>query len=322
MSEPNLIRSLPQAIDPLAPCLRGRYDDHLVSVRRAGPPDDRAEDPGLVVRTDHFRFCLAERGRRIEVSHWLRPDELDNDVAGLLADELFAPGWLAGVEIFERVFTGVVRSCINDPLLAWGTFYGNTLARIRQCWRAPTGANGHGRTPISGFAPVYGHALQLIPVGQVLDVGSCFGFLPLLLAERPANTVTASDLSGGTMRLLKAVAAARGLRVRTLVCDAARIPVPDGWVDTVSVIHLLEHITPEHGSAVIREALRVARHLVVVAVPVEQESTAAYGHIRTFDLRELAELGGRSGYHHSVHDYHGAWLVLHVDRPNGDAAGR
>ena len=83
-------------------------------------------------------FCLWERGRRIEVSHWLRPDQLDNDLAGLLAEELFAPGWLSGVDIFERVFTGVVRSCVHDPLLAWNTFYGNTLARIHQCWRTAT----------------------------------------------------------------------------------------------------------------------------------------------------------------------------------------
>src|ERR1017187_9796540 len=88
-------------------------------------------------------------------------------------------------------------------------------------------------------------------IRYVLDLGSCFGFLPLLLAERPANTVTASDLSGGTMGLLSAVAAARGLQVNTLVCDAARIPVPDGWADTVSVIHLLEHVSPDHGRAVI-----------------------------------------------------------------------
>ena len=149
---------------------------------RAEQPRGGAGKPGPVVRTEHF--CLTERGRRIEVSHWLRPDQLDNDVAGLLAEELFAPGWLSGAEIFERVFTGVVRSCIDDPLLAWSTFYGNTLARIRQCWRTPAAAHGHGHT-ISEFAPVYAHALQLIPAGQVLDVGSCFGFLPLLLAERP-----------------------------------------------------------------------------------------------------------------------------------------
>ena len=311
MSDPNLIPSLPQTIDPFAPCRPGRYDDYLVSVLRDEQPRDGAGDPGPVVRTEHF--CLTERGRgRIEVCHWLRPDQLDNDVTGLLADELFAPGWLSGAEVFERVFTGVVRSCIDDPLLAWGTFYGNTLARIRQCWRAPDTVNGPGQTTISGFAPVYAHALQLIPAGQVLDVGSCYGFLPLLLAERPANTVTASDLSGGSMCLLKAVAAARGLQVSTLVCDAARIPVPDRWADTVSLIHLLEHVSPDHGSAVISEAVRVARHQVVVAVPVEEEPVAPYGHVRTFDLRQLSELGDRAGHLHSVHEHHGGWLVLDV----------
>jgi len=310
MSEPSPIRSLPQVIDPLAPCLPGRYDDHLVSVLRAAPFRGGTADRRPVVRTDHF--CFTERGHRIEVRHWLQPDQLDNDLAGLLADELFAPGWLSGADIFERVFTGIVRSCVGDPLLAWNTFYGNTLARIRQCWRAPAARAGYRHT-ISDFAPVYAHALQLIPDGQVLDVGSCFGFLPLLLAERPGNTVTASDLSGGTMRLLEAVAAGRGLQVSTLVCDAARIPVPDGWADTVSIIHLLEHLSADDGSAVIREALRVARHLVVVAVPLEQEPGAAYGHIRTFDLRQLGELGDSTGHSCSVHDYNGGWLVLEIE---------
>jgi SAM-dependent methyltransferase len=307
MSQPQPIQPLPQLIDPLAPGLSGRYDDHLVTVLRAEGPHGLAGGAGHVVCTDHF--CLAERGRRIEISHWLRPDQLDNDVAGLLAGELFAPGWLSGVDMFERILTGVVRSCIDDPLLAWSTFYGNTLARVRQCWQMPASANCSGHT-ISEFAPVYAHALQLIPDGHVLDLGSCFGFLPLLLAERPGNTVTASDLSGGTMRLLATVAAARGLHVGTLVCDAARIPVPDDWTDTVSVIHLLEHMSREHAIAVLAEALRVARHQVVVAVPVEEEPTAAYGHARTFDLRQLAELGDRVGYLHSVHEYHGGWLVL------------
>jgi SAM-dependent methyltransferase len=311
MSEPSPASLLPQSIDPFAPCRTGRYDDHLVSVIRIAPPAAGPAEPGALACTDHFR--LAERDRRIEVSHWLRPDELDNDVAGLLADELFAPGWLSGPDTFERVFTGVVRSCLDDPLLAWSTFYGNTLARIRQCWRTPATAGPRGRTTISDFAPVYAHALQLIPAGQVLDVGSCFGFLPLLLAERPANTVTASDLSDGVMCVLAAVAAARGLHVVTVVCDAARIPLPDGWADTVSVIHLLEHLPPEHGSAVLQEALRVAGRQVVVAVPIEPVPTAAYGHARTFSLRELESLGDSTGHRYTVHEYHGGWLVLGAD---------
>jgi len=308
MSEPNPNSVLPQNIDPFAPCRAGRYDDHLVSVIRTEPPAVGPAEPGALVCTDHFR--LTERHCRIELRHWLRPDELDNDLAGLLADELFAPGWLSGPDTFERVFTGVVRSCVDDPLLAWCTFYGNTLARIRQCWRAPVPASGRGRTTISDFAPVYAHALKLIPAGQVLDVGSCFGFLPLLLAERPANTVTASDLSGGTMCLLAAMAAARGLRVITVVCDAARIPLPDGWADTVSVIHLLEHLPAEHGSAVLREALRVAGRQVVVAVPIEPVPSSAYGHIRAFSLSQLRRLGDSTGHRYTVHEYHGGWLVL------------
>jgi SAM-dependent methyltransferase len=311
MSEPQPIQSLPQLIDPLAPGPSGRYDDHLVSVVRAAEPRGHAGGAGPVVCTDHF--CVRDRGHRIEVSHWLRPDQLDNDVTGLLAEELFAPGWLSGAEIFERVFTGVVRSCLDDPMLAWGAFYGNTLARIRQCWRRPTAASDHRPTPISEFAPVYAHALQLIQAGRVLDVGSCFGFLPLLLAERPANTVIASDLADGTMCLLATVAAARGLQVSTLVCDAARVPVPDDWAETVSVIHLLEHISAEHGNAVLGEALRVARRQVVVAVPFDAEPTAAYGHVRTFDLRQLGELGEATGHRYSVHEHHGGWLVLTVE---------
>jgi methyltransferase family protein len=308
MSEPSLIGWLPQPIDPLAPGQPGRYDDYFVSVLWAYPPHGHAGDGAPLICTDHF--CLWENGRRIKVSHSLRPDQLDNDVAGLLASELFAPGWLSGLEIFERVFTGVVRSCIDDPLLAWCTFYGNTLARIRQCWRTPATAGGKGHTSVGEFAAVYAHALQLIPAGHVLDVGSCFGFLPLLLAERPESTVTACDLSGGTMSLLRAVAAARGLQVSTLVCDAAHIPVPDGWAETVSLIHLLEHVNPEHGKAVLREALRVARRQVVVAVPLEAEPNAAFGHVRTFDLSQLGELGDSTGQQCSFHEHHGGWLVL------------
>ncbi|MGO9078538.1 MAG: mycofactocin oligosaccharide methyltransferase MftM [Streptosporangiaceae bacterium] len=323
MSESGLapIAALPVPIDPLAPGKPGRYDDHLVTVLRTGPGGDPGRWPAqpppagppsgpgpAVICTEHFR--VTERNRRIEVAHWLAPDEIDNDVAGLLADELFAPGWLSGTEIFERVFTGIVRSALPEPLQAWNSFYGNTLARIRRCWRDPAPADGSDLATIAGFAPVYAHALRLMPPGPVLDLGSCFGFLPLLLAERPGNTVTACDLSEGSMRLLQAVAAARGVQLATLVCDAARIPVPDRCADTVSIIHLLEHLPSRHGAAVLREALRVARRKVVAAVPLEAVPDPVYGHVRAFDLPALRALGAASGARWTVHEHHGGWLIL------------
>ncbi|WP_431877037.1 mycofactocin oligosaccharide methyltransferase MftM [Amycolatopsis sacchari] len=285
-------------LDPLGAYPAGQYLDDVVRVVRA-------EDDGgpAVVRTEHFR--LSRTGRRIEVAHRLCPEQLDNGLTGLLIDELFAPGWLCGQDVFERVFTGVVRSTLPDPRQAWCTFYANTLAHLREPRHAPP--------LIAGIAPVYSRVLRLVRPGSVLDLGSCFGFLPLLLAQRPRTTVTASDLVPGTMRVLDTVAAANGVPLRTLVCDAARVPLPDSTVDTVTVVHLLEHLPPAQGEAVLAEALRLARSTVVVAVPFEDVPNADYGHVRRFDLATLAELGAGTGWRARVSEFHGGWLVL--DRP-------
>ncbi|MET8022353.1 mycofactocin oligosaccharide methyltransferase MftM [Streptomyces decoyicus] len=305
MSAPDRLRLAATSIDPLAPNRPGHYADHVVRVVREAPRAGACGPSTPIVRTEHF--CLRRRGQRVEVGHWLAPEALDNDLAGLLAEELFAPGWLSGPDIFERVFTGVVRSCVNGPVRSWDRFYGNTLARIRECWQDPSPA---GHSSIAGFAPVYRRTLELVAPGAVLDMGACFGFLALLLAERGHNTVIASDLTAGTMRLLAAVADAWRLPVETMTCDAARVPLPDRSVDTVTAIHLLEHVDPSYGAAVVREALRLARRRVVVAVPFEDEPTAAYGHVRCFDRGQLVDLGRGTGLPFTVTDFHGGWLVL------------
>ena len=88
-------------------------------------------------------------------------------------------------------------------------------------------------------------------------------------------------------------------------------PDPPPFTSPASLAGQVEGgVINEIGDAVIREALRVARHQVVVAVPVEDEPTAAYGHIRTLSLRQLGELGDRVGHRYSVHEHHGGWLVL------------
>jgi hypothetical protein len=89
---------------------------------------DGASEGTLFAETPHFQ--IRRVGHQIEVAHGFRPDRLDNDLAKLLADELFVPGWLSGTDTFERVFIGVVRTTVCDPLLGWTTFYGNTLARM------------------------------------------------------------------------------------------------------------------------------------------------------------------------------------------------
>ncbi|MGW6331790.1 mycofactocin oligosaccharide methyltransferase MftM [Nocardia rhamnosiphila] len=287
--------------DPLAESPEAAYDDGVVRVAVLGSGQNA---PG--VDTVHFR--VHARAGRVVVHHRLPPERVDNDIAELIADELFRTGLVAGTDMFERILVGVVRSSAGAALPAWDGFYRNTLAKIRGHWSG-IGASG---TQLAGMAPVYRRAADLVGPGRVLDIASCFGFFPMLLAET-GRTVVASDLSRGGMRLLAAVAERRGVAVGTLTCDGAAVPLPPRSVPTVTVLHLLEHLDPYHARAVLAEAIRIAQRRVVVAVPFEEEPDPVYGHMQTFDLPELQVLGLETGLPHSVSEYHGGWLVLDTD---------
>ncbi len=306
-------------IDPFAPAPGGWYLDELVQVRSIGPM--RPRGPGSV-RTEHFD--VRHVGDRVHVDHWLPPTRIDDDVAGLLADELFTPGWLRGIELFERIFTGIVRSSAPDPLESWLLFYRNSLVRIQQALTGPAAASGPvragpvrtggptrpgGHGTIAGYAPVYGHAEGLLAPGSALELGSCFGFLSLRLAGAGRRT-TASDVSGGTMRLLETIAPVLGVRLETRVADASRYPGADGCADNVLAIHLLEHLDPAQGDRTLAEVVRLARRRVVVAVPLEQEADETWGHVRTVTLDDLDAWGHASGLPYDVHEFHGGWLVI------------
>jgi len=295
-------RTVAAPIDPLGPTRAGTYEDAFVVVDAVhGPPRRR----GLrSVRTEHF--ALTPVDGRLHVAHTLPPDAVDDDLAGLLERELFGPGWVRGPELFERIFTGIVRSTAPEALDSWELFYRNTLRRAALA-REEGGGSGHGS--IAGYAPVHDHVLSLLEGRSVLELGCCFGFLSLQLAASGRRT-TASDVSPGTVRLLGEVAPRLGVSLGTVVADAARVPLEDDHADDVLVVHLLEHLDPEHGSRVVAESVRLARRRVVVAVPFEDEPTEAYGHVRTVTTADLVAWGRATGLPFDVHEHHGGWLVV------------
>ncbi|MDT9594146.1 mycofactocin oligosaccharide methyltransferase MftM [Nocardioides zeae] len=301
-------------LDPFTPVAAdGAYRDDVVEVRAVGGHRSRR---GLhTVRTTHFDLTPAGDGRRIRIEHVLRDEQVDDDIAGLVSTELFGPGWLRGVAMFERVFTGVVRSVRPDPAAAWALFYRNTMERLDAEQRAGTHPSGPGGAhgTIAEYAPVYAHAEGLLADGSVLETGCCFGFLSLRLAAA-GRSVTASDLAPGTVRLLGETARRLDLPVRTLVADAAHHPHPDAAFDNVLVLHLLEHVDADHGRQVLAEALRLARRRVVVAVPLEDVAEETWGHVRTISLADLDAWGAATGRPYDVHELHGGWLVVDLDR--------
>lgn len=273
-------------------------------------------------------FALGRNGRRLVLAHTLR--QVDNDVCVLLAQELFAPGWVDGTEAFERLMTGVVLSCHDDAVAAWEAFYRASLARLRSLCSvgadhlaAGPAADRSGEGAIAGFAPVYRRALDLVREAgtrTLLDLGTCFGFFPLLMASEaasaaaPASEVCAADLCLGSCVLLGRMARRLGTPVPVLACDADDIPVSDDGMDTVTLLHVLEHVGRERAERILGEVVRVARRRVVIAVPLESVPDATFGHVQAITTRDLQlwgeSIATRGPWEARVEEYHGGWLML------------
>ncbi|CAN3131271.1 Methyltransferase type 11 domain-containing protein [Mycobacterium sp. smrl_JER01] len=246
------------------------------------------------------RFCVQRQRDLLTVEHDLAPEELCDELAVWLAEQLVDTGALRGQSEFETVFTGVVRSTVDGGSAAWLCFYRNSLDRLER-----------GATP---FAPIHAHAAAQVRGNTVLDLGSCFGFFPLRLA-RDGIGVTATDLSANVMGLLEQAGARLHRPLTTMTCDASAVPLPDGSADTVTALHLIEHLPPGAATAVLDEAVRLTRRRVVIAVPFEDEPRQCYGHLQGFDLPGLRRIADDMVRRHrgltvDVHEFHGGWLIL------------
>ena len=73
-----------------------------------------------------------------------------------------------------------------------------------------------------------------------------------------------------------------------------------GTFDTVTAIHLLEHLSEAQLPLAFQHLLQVTRHRLMVAVPYESEATRAYGHEHVFTRETL--------------EYWGQWCVESLDR--------
>lgn len=230
----------------------------------------------------------------LEVAHGLNAWTVSDSrmIAGLVA--LIESGSLVGQVEFEAAAVAVIESVPHaDP---WACFYRNTLTELRE-HRSP-------------FAPVHARARAEIVGASVLEVGSCFGFLALGSALDGLD-VTACDISAGAVSMLSAASSALGIPVTTRVGDARALPFADDAFDTVTLIHLLEHLDGPGITDALTEALRVARDRVVVAVPYEDVPSPHFGHLHSLDEGDLRRWAGAVEHSDArVFEDHGGWLVL------------
>ncbi|MDB5066395.1 MAG: Methyltransferase domain [Chloroflexi bacterium] len=253
-----------------------------------------------MVETPHFRIAGGRIHPRLERL------TVDNDLGDHLVSELGPLGLVVDVRSFERAFVSVVLRGAPTVDEAWARFYRNTLRGLRDL--APLKERMAGT--IATFARIYRQVADLVLGASVVDVGSCFGFLPLLLCERsPDLTVVGVDISPPMVALAGQNASGRASRTRFVAADGARLPFGDATVGTVVAAHVLEHLPASRGTAVVTEMARVARERVIVTVPLENTPAPVYGHVRAFSLDTLRAMAPAAGWRSSVWESDGGWLL-------------
>ncbi|MFT4088661.1 MAG: mycofactocin oligosaccharide methyltransferase MftM [Gordonia sp. (in: high G+C Gram-positive bacteria)] len=278
--------------------------DHLVTANPSFVPASGVDTEHRVITARRVRFTddgplirAHSCADRVVIEHCVSPARISDDVIvqGLVA--LADAHVIAGRDEFERAFVAIAESCGVPADSAWRSFYRNSVVELRS-----------GR---ASFSPVHLRARSLLRGTSVLEVGSCFGFLAIQCAQ-DGYRVAATDLDPVAVEFLNTAAGDFGVSIATSCGDARALPHPSDSVDTVTLIHLLEHLDAHDVALAIGEAVRVARRRVVIAVPYEDVPSPHFGHLQVLteaDLREWAAPWT------GIHDVtfltdHGGWIVV------------
>ncbi|WP_188584546.1 mycofactocin oligosaccharide methyltransferase MftM [Gordonia jinhuaensis] len=248
-------------------------------------------------RSESGRLAWRHDADGVHITHGYTSADVCDSLLVEEVGRLVEVGAIAGQVAFEAVMTAILDTCAENGA-GWDAFYDNSLAELRS-----------GRSP---FSPVHHRALQCLSGTSILEVGSCFGFLALQAAE-DASTVHACDISAGSVELLRRQSRRCGTPIDCRWADARDLPYPDGSIDTVTLIHLLEHLDGSDVRLAVEEATRVARTSVVIAVPFEEVPNEHYGHRQSLTLSDLAEWGTFADtrqWSAEISEHHGGWLQL------------
>ncbi len=302
-------------------------DDGLRHI--AGRLSSRGYD---VERTAHFVVCRRPGRRETVLMHRFDEATVDEDLAPLVAGELGAVGMVTSAREYGDALFGIVASTCPSSLdcptcgrlhidlpAIWRHYCLNSLVRYRALLSEPPGA-GPPEAHVAQFAAVYRRVLELRVGASLLDVGSSLGFLPVLVALRaPGATVVGCDSRPDAVACATDLAAAAGVGGVTFrVGDVLAPGFPGvGRYDTVTAVHLLEHLTDDELPVAMGNLLRTAARRLIVAVPYEAELQPLYGHRQTFTPEKLRAWGrwcadALAGGRYRCEDVTGGLLV--VDR--------
>jgi len=246
-----------------------------------------------VQETPHFVVCHQPSEQKTILLHTFSQAEIDADLICIIEQELTASGLLASAQDYNAVLFAVMASTFPSPRnqqLIWRHFCLTTLARLRALIAQPPLPSPPPVSHIVPFAAIYRRVMERLVGQSLLDVGSSFGFLPVLLAEHMANvTAVGCDNNPDAISCSTDLAAVTHAdQVTFLLRDVLAPDFPTvGHFDTVTAIHLLEHVAEEELPVALMHLLQVTSKRLLIAVPYEEKVQPLYGHQQAFTREKL-----------------------------------
>lgn len=266
---------------------------------------DRLSSRGYGIRvTPHFVVCQepSKDGKAV-LMHTFEEATIDEDLPAMVSDELGPLGIIGSAHEYDQTLRAIVASTCSTSLTCsycgrihldlpavWRQYCLNTLRRLRPLIAQQRGASHLADSHVVQFAAIYRRVMECSTGVSLLDVGSSLGFLPVLLAERfDRMSIVGCDKRQDAVACATDLArAAHTDRVAFLVRD---VLAPDfiqvGRFDTVTAVHLLEHLSEEELAVALTNMLRVAARRLIVAVPYEEHVQTLYGHEQAFTREKL-----------------------------------
>ncbi len=275
----------------------------------------------------------------VVIVHTFAPASIDNNIGYYVANELLPLLNSNRQADFEHLVGAIVRSNHRNEQEAWHLFYANSLAALQSAMAQPEAVPDF----IWPFGAIYERAMSLVRGETLLDAGTCFGFFPLLVAEEaarrrgdeaarrrgdgnprtphpasahpPLRRIVGCDLDPALIKLAGSYAARQELEQVSFVvtdmlsADFARL----GMFDTVTCLHVLEHLPPEQTVPALTSLWQRTRQRLIIGVPIEATPDPRFGHLQVFDRERLLELGRRLDADCQYIEFHGGWLVLSAE---------
>jgi SAM-dependent methyltransferase len=250
-----------------------------------------------IQETPHFFYCTREKAPSTILVHWFALDDLHTNISRHLVEEMRPFGLIPNNKSQGEIMTGIVGTAYpGDIRRAWRYFGANTLQRLIALVSTAAPEVPFDWGTLEATATLYQRVFELCAGKWFLDAGCNSGFFALLLAERRPfiKEVIGVDIDQEIFRVAQELAITRNLpNVRYVQTDL--LSEDDvcalGLFDTVTALHVLEHFSEAEMYRVLNNLLQVTMHHLILAVPYEEEPTAAYDHRQCFSHTKLEQVG-------------------------------